>query len=386
MNATPGRLTVLLTNFELGVRGGTQLYLRDVALGLLQRGHRPFAYSPVLGEVAEELRGASIPVVDNLDRVEQPPDIIHGHHNHELMTALLRFPETPAVRFCHGWLDDRPCRFPRILRYVAVDQTTHDRCVLEWGLPGDRVELLLNFVDLSRFARRAPLPARPARALVFSNNARMHLAAVREACAWQGITVDAIGESVGGAMAKPERVLGQYDLVFAKGRAAIEAIATGAAVVLCDAVGTGPLVTAGDFDRLRSLNFGFRALRNPVAAATIASEVRRYDASDAARVCERLRDEAGADPAVDAIVDLYRETIAEFEQSDRAPAAAEMRATAAYLRSLGPRLQWAAGPRAALAVLAKPWYLRALRVPGLRSLVQSKARRELREAAARRGF
>jgi hypothetical protein len=248
------------------------------------------------------------------------------------------------------------------------------------------VELLLNFVDLSRFARRAALPARPARALVFSNNARVHVAAVRAACAAHGVTVDAIGESVGGAMARPERVLGEYDLVFAKGRAAIEAIATGTAVVLCDAVGAGPLVTAGDFDRLRALNFGFRALRKPVDAGTIAREIARYDAGDAARVCERLREEAGGETAIDAIEDLYRETIAEFERSDPPPAADEMRAAAAYMRSLGPRLQWAAGPRAALAVLAKPWYLRALRVPGLRSLVQSKARRELRQAAARRGF
>jgi hypothetical protein len=383
---TSARLTVLLTNFELRVRGGTQLYLRDVALGLLRRGHRPVAYAPVLGPVAEELRAASVPVVDDLDRVARPPDLIHGHHNHELMTALLRFPGVPAVRFCHGWLDERPCRFPRILRYVAVDETTRDRCVFEWGLPDDRVELLLNFVDLTTFARRQPLPPRPARALVFSNNAQVHLPAVQEACARHGIEVDAIGESVGGAVARPELVLPNYDLVFAKGRAAIEAIATGAAVVLCDAVGAGPLVTSAEFDRLRALNFGFRALQQPVEAGVLAEQIARYDAGDAGRVSERLRAQAGAEPAIDRIIHLYRDTLAECALVGPVSPAEEMAAAATYLRSLTARLQWAAGPRAALAVLARPWYLRALRVPGLRRLVQARARKELRAAAARRGF
>jgi glycosyltransferase involved in cell wall biosynthesis len=386
VDATRERLTVLLTNFDLRTRGGTQLYLRDVALALLRRGHRPFAYSTSLGEVADDLRAATVPVVDDLDRIDERPDIIHGHHNHELMTALLRFPGTPAIRVCHGWLDERPCVFPRILRYVAVDETTRDRCLLEWGLPGERVHLLLNFADLSTFVRRAALPARPARALAFGNNARAYTAEVRTACARHGITLDEVGKSAGNATARPERVLGQYDLVFAKGRAAIEAMATGAAVVLCDASGLGPMVTQGEFDRLRPLNFGLRALRNPVEADAISAEIARYDAHDAAVVCDRLRADAGAEPAFDAIVDLYYDTIDEFARSQPASATAEMRAASAYLRSIGPRLQWAASPRAALSVLARPWYLRALRVPGLGRLVQSRARRELQAAAARRGF
>ena len=52
-------------------------------------------------------------------------------------------------------------------------------------------------------------------------------------------------------MAQPERVLGRYDIVFAKAKAAMEAMAVGAAVVLCDFGGVGPMVTWADFDRLR---------------------------------------------------------------------------------------------------------------------------------------
>jgi len=206
------------------------------------------------------LSAATIPVTDDLRTLAVAPDIIHGHHNHELFTALLRFPGVPAVRVCHGWLDERPQPFPRVRRYIAVDETTRDRCLYEWGIPEDRLEVLLNFVDLARFTPRADLPAAPARALVFSHNARDHLWAVKRACEPRGIRVDAVGHSLGNATTAPESLLRDYDLVFAKGRAAIEALATGCAVILCDSAGVGPMVSSADFERLRRLNFGIRAL------------------------------------------------------------------------------------------------------------------------------
>jgi hypothetical protein len=234
---------VLLTNFDLTLRAGSQLYVRDIACALLARGHAPVVYARKLGDVAEELRARTVPVVDDLRDVTEPPDIIHGQQNHELITALLAFPEVPAIRVCHGWLDQRPQRFPRVRRYVAVDDTTRDRCVSEWGLPADRVTTVLNFADLSRIAARAELPSKPSRALVFSNNANAHLWAVRAACDRAGLPVDAIGAGVGHSVERPDTVLPRYDLVFAKGRAAIEALASGAAVILCDAAGAGPLIT-----------------------------------------------------------------------------------------------------------------------------------------------
>src|SRR4051812_7135144 len=59
-------LRVLIANHTLGPRAGSELYARDVALALLARGHRPVAYSTHLGPVADELRRATVPVVDDL--------------------------------------------------------------------------------------------------------------------------------------------------------------------------------------------------------------------------------------------------------------------------------------------------------------------------------
>jgi hypothetical protein len=78
-------------------------------------------YSPRPGALAESIRRETVPVVD-LDRLNATPDIIHGQHADETVTALLRFPRTPAVYVCHDWYlsIDTPPRFPRVLRYVAV--------------------------------------------------------------------------------------------------------------------------------------------------------------------------------------------------------------------------------------------------------------------------
>ena len=157
--------------------------MRDLALGLLERGHQPVGYSTRLGDVASELRAAGVTVTDDLDSLTVTPDIIHGHHHLDTMTALLHFPGTPAFYVCHGstpWEEAAP-RFPRILGYVAVDHACLDRLVLEDGIPEDRIRVLLNFVDLQRFKQRPALPERPQRALIFSNNANesTHLEAVR---------------------------------------------------------------------------------------------------------------------------------------------------------------------------------------------------------------
>ena len=336
-------LRILITNNTLGNRAGTELYVRDIATSLLARGHTPIAYSPTLGEVALELRSETIPVIDDLNSMAVAPDIIHGQHHLETVTALLRFPGVPAVYFCHGWLpwEEMPPRFPRILRYVAVDNTCRDRLVLEQGIPEDRVQVLLNFVDLERFKVRGPLPRRPHRALVFSNNAteNNYVPMIRAVCERANSKLDIIGLSARKPSERPESVLGDYDLVFAKGRAALESLAVGAAVVLCDWKGIGPLVTAREFDSLRSLNFGIRTLRGQISEEALEQCLAQYDPEETAEVSRRARLVAGREEAVDRIEAVYRDVLREFQSTPKGDLVEEERAASAYLRWLAPRLK-----------------------------------------------
>ncbi|MEW6212784.1 MAG: glycosyltransferase [Acidobacteriota bacterium] len=334
-------MRVLITNNALDSRAGSELYARDLALELIKRGHTPIAYSTRLGEVAEEMRAATVPVIDDLDAMAIAPDIIHCQHHVEAMTALLRFPGVPAVFFCHGWTpwEEAPPIFPRILRYVAVDLACRDRLLFEHAIAEDRIRVLLNFVDLEKFLPREPLPASPRRALLFSSYASEQtcIPVVREACARAGLTLDVIGSLAGNAKAHPEESLREYDIVLAKGRSAIEALAVGAAVILFDATGTGPMVTAEEFDRLRSLNFGIRAIRRPLDAEMIAREIARYDPQDAGEVSRRIRSTAGRTRSIDEIISLYEEVISEYKGEDDLKE--EERAASNYLRWLSPRLK-----------------------------------------------
>ncbi|MGE0680281.1 MAG: glycosyltransferase, partial [Candidatus Binatia bacterium] len=336
-------MRILITNTALANRAGSELYVRDLATALLDRGHLPIVYSPVHGEVAAEIRKATIPVIDDLEKVSVFPDIIHGHHHFETMTALLRFPGVPALYVCHGWLpwEESPPRFPRILRYLAVDYTCRDRLIYEHAIPEEHVQVLLNFVDLQRFLPRSPLPPQPQRALLFSNAAqeKTHLGVVQKACAQSGLTLEVMGRQSDSASPYPETVLGEYDIVFAKGRCALEALAVGAAVILCDAVGAGPMVTSQELERLRTLNCGIRTLREPLTPEVLVREIARYTPSDAAQVSQRIRATAGRDATIDALILLYQEILKEYGDNKSDDVSVEGAAAAAYFRWLSPTLK-----------------------------------------------
>lgn len=336
-------MRVLLTNNTLACRAGSELYTLDLARALLRRGHQPLVFSTALGVVAEELRAATIPVVSDLASVAEAPDIIHGQHHLETMTALLHFPGVPGLFVCHGWLpwEETPPRFPRLRRYVAVDDICRERLVSEAGIPPAQVDVILNFVDLARFRPRAPLPPKPRRALIFANAASESLAVptIRRACDRLGIAVDVAGISSGHVLDRPEDALPGYDLVFAKARSALEALAVGAAVVLCESHRLGPMVTTGDFARLRRLNFGLRCLDRALDAGKLEVEIARYDPRDAEAVSGRVRAEAGLEPAVDQLLDVYERVRAEARRAPAIPPEDEARAAAAYLRWLTPQVK-----------------------------------------------
>jgi len=302
-------IRVLFTNNALGPRGGSETYIRDVAIALVRQGHRPAAFSLVHGDVARELRNATVPVIDDITRLGEPPDVIHGHHHLETLIAALAFPDAPIVNFCHGWVpwEEMPLHHPAVRRYVAVDEVCADRLIREEGLAPGQVDLLLNFVDAARFARRAPLPGRPARALVLSNAARAsgYAGVIGAACQAAGVTLDIVGAAAGNPTDVPEQLLAGYDLVFAKGRSALEALAVGCATIVADAAGAGPLVTPDNYEGLRRRNFGIRELRHAHDVEWYRDQIATYDAERCAQVTERVRVDADLNAAVARLLEIY---------------------------------------------------------------------------------
>lgn len=335
------KLTVLITNHSLRERTGTEMYSFELARGLLAAGHSPVLYSPRSGALAERIRRETVPVVDDLEKLNSPPDIIHGQHADETATALLRFPSTPAIYVCHDWYlsMDAPPRFPRVLRCVAVDSQCRDKLVFEHGVPEERVSLLLNSVDLEKFRPRSRLPAKPRRALILCNQTKENefLQAAYAACRRAGVSLDVYGLGVGRQCERPEELIAEYDVVFAKARTALEALAVGTSVVIYWWRRLGPVVTTAELDRLRLDNFGMRAMGPKSTPEEFGRDIEaalaRYDAEEAARVSVRVREEVGRDRLVAEFVELYESVIEEHAGLARDDEA-EGRAAAAYLRSL----------------------------------------------------
>ncbi len=332
-------IRVLLTLRTLNRRSGSEAYVMDLARALRRRGHEPIVYASEGGDLAHELKMATVAVIERLDRMAVVPDVIHGNHHPETMTALLHFPDTPAIHVTHAWnsFEATPVRHPRVLAYVAVDDCCRDRLVQEESIPPASVRVLQNGVDLDRFRPRPPLPSRPRRALVFSNYATQgsHLEICAEACRRAGIELAVIGSGVGREAQAPEQVIGDYDLIFAKARCALEALAVGAAVVLCDTTGSGPLVTAANVAPLRRENFGLRTIQRRLDADLLLGEIERYNPSDAAAASRFIRETADLERSTDDLLALYGEVIEEHRTKPR-DLLAESRAVADYLYRFVP--------------------------------------------------
>jgi hypothetical protein len=301
----PSRLTVLITNIAFAWRSGTEIVIDQIARGLNSRGHRPIVFAPYIGgPLTAGLQRSGIAVVDRLSKVGCTPDIIHGQHNVTTVMALTAFPRTPALFYCHGFdtPKDHPPIVPRIRRYLAVDDCCRESLERD-GAPRDRIDVVLNAVDLDQYHRRGPLPRRPARALVLTKGEE-HLAVVRSAAAAAGLALDELGpRTVVDDL--PQR-LPAYDIVFATARMAKEAIAAGCAVVVSDHRGFAGLATSGTLGEWRRYNFGCRLLVHPTTESRLADAFARYDAKDAARVTDVVRAEDNLESHLDRWEHIYQ--------------------------------------------------------------------------------
>ncbi|HZY72525.1 MAG TPA: hypothetical protein VFE22_05405, partial [Edaphobacter sp.] len=195
---------------------------------------------------------------------------------------------------------------------------TREALICFSGIPEDRIAIHQNPTDLERFPRRTPLPAVPRRALVLSN-AISHansLSAIERACRRSGLSLDTVGLSMGTARLDTESILGDHDIVFATGRSALDALATGCAVMLAGPSGFGELITTGNYDLLRYRNFGMHAIPLPATEETVLSQLGKYDPQDAAKVTDRVRRTEGLCEATARLVEIYETAIDEFRNRD----------------------------------------------------------------------
>lgn len=314
------RSRILFTNNTLAEPAGTELSLHDACLSLKARGYQVAAFSTQLGEIAERLRAAGAVIVSDLEALPWEPEVIHGQHEWETTIAALRWPQVPVISFCRGpylW-QEAPCRAPNVALYAAVDEECRRRLVERDGIVPERVELVLNGVSMEKFPARAALPVKPLRALIFSNYATddNYVPTVRSACEAEGIALTIVGKGVNNPCSNPGEILGNFDVVFSKGKAALEALAVGCALVVGDTAGLGPLVNCANFEQLRRLSFGNPCMTEPYTVNAVRARLAAFNAEEAAAVSSLVRSTCGLENTVDRLEQLYDIALQRKPQAD----------------------------------------------------------------------
>jgi len=335
-------MRVLVTNTRLDGRGGTESFMRDLARGLQSRGHTLMAYGSDTRQQERLLDNDVIAVATDLEHLPVRPDVIHAMHHLDAMTAIASLPGVPALYHCHGavWRESVP-KHPRIYRHLAVSTTLAERIAVEFNVAPHAITVLPNGVDIARFRRVRSLPRRPARALFFNSRHRPDsdtLVAIREAAARLQMDLDCVGTPFERTTNEPEKLLPEYDVVFASGRSAIEALASGCAVVVLGRTSCGELVRLENFATLRDRNFSIAVNSPPPSPDRIVASLERFSPEECAAVSVRLRQEADFGRTVDSLLTIYEQIVEQHRHAAPDPAA-EMRAMARYLRKLVPLIK-----------------------------------------------
>lgn len=172
-------MKILITQRELTGRGGSELFTIEVALALHERGHDVRVYTPRGGKGMAQLKSRGVRVSESLADSKWEPDVIHGQHHLQAVTALTRYPLAPMIYHIHGsfpWVEFPPIH-GRILKYNVMCEAMLEGIETNFNIPKERVGVVSNFVDLKRFSKIRTVAEEPSRALLFGNNDFSSLAA-----------------------------------------------------------------------------------------------------------------------------------------------------------------------------------------------------------------
>lgn len=295
----------LLTTF-LNTLTGSELFVFDVARALRRRGHEVTCVVLTLAPdspLPKLLRREGVTVTDALPE-EGALDALVFQLLETYPLVAGRWLDVPRIGISHGpKLPEHipPADLPGVTHLALTEEGAAFQ--RERGWP--HVHHLPYGIDLDRFAAGPPLPEHPRRALVHSKYCDTSI--VRDACAEHGIEVLELGrdswqpgpdrDHFAGivevlddgtvvdraphvAAFGVERQLHAVDLVFAMGRSAVEALATGRACFVYGYrdVGDG-MVTPERIAGQSAVNFSGRATSRRFDRRSMAEDLGLYRAA-----------------------------------------------------------------------------------------------------------
>jgi hypothetical protein len=273
-------LRILLANYYLHHRSGSELFTVDLARALTSRGHDVYIHAPYLGEPAQNLADEGFRVTGRLsDLSDVDFDVAHVHHNVVAVAVRSAFPKLPMVLLLHGVLpelEQPPSIDLGIAKVLCVSEEVQEHAQSR-GAFRAATEVVRNFVNAEYWRPTAPASSRLKHVLVLSNGYPPEMRKIVEAaCAAVRASVEHVGLPENPRQdVRPH--ISQADLVITLGRGALEAMAMERNVIVLGPCGGDGFVDEQSFFELRRRNFSGRTARIEFTPDTLADEMLRYD-------------------------------------------------------------------------------------------------------------
>jgi hypothetical protein len=255
--------------------GGTEAHLLTVGEHLQRLGHEVVIYAPELGPYADHVRRCGIDVVDQLRKLPTDCDVVFAQDTIVAYDVAERYPAALSVyRVCGDVHDFQiPPQLERMVDFIVVLSDRYARVVEACAIKAPILRMRVP-VDVDRLTPLGGIRKRPRRAVMLGNYPdRFEL--VKTTWEQQGIEVVQVG-GVDESYDVANAVAGA-DIVVAKARAALEAMACGRAVYIYDTFGGDGWVTPTLYHALEADNFAGQATDRVIGSTELGLDLAEYD-------------------------------------------------------------------------------------------------------------
>jgi hypothetical protein len=264
----------VLGNRHLLAAGGTEVHLVTLGEQLRRLGHEVVLYAPEVGEFGDHARRRGLEVADSLRTLPEDCDVVFVQDAIVAYELAARYPAAlTAFRICGDVFDFQlPPQLDGLLDLVVVLSDRYERLAQACAVRVPVVRLRVP-IDTDRLVPLGPLGETPRRAVLLGNYAERD-DLVRSAWEPQGVVV----RRVGGALQSYDvaEAVADADVVVAKSRAALDAMACGRAVYVLDVFGGDGWVTTEAYDAMERDQFAGQATGRVVNAASLAADLAGY--------------------------------------------------------------------------------------------------------------
>lgn len=310
------KLHVLITQQYLCDRGDSELFAIEIARELHTLGHQVAVYTSRAGVLAKELTSHGIPVLTKLQDIPWKPDVIHGQQHLQTLAALNFFPSVPVVYCCHGeqpWIEEPP-KHPNILKYVSMCKILHMTNLAKFSwMQEDQCISLWNTFQTKLFPRTRSLLSPKGKALFY---AHFKLNSIDEnslklACSEADLELHFMGSPYAPSTDDPHSLFLDYEVVFAAGRNAIEAAASGCGVIPISHRRVGEALTFSNLTRYIDCNFSARSYGYDLAITreNIKMQIDATRSTDHRELSQWIRDNLGMETTLPKWISIYQDAI-----------------------------------------------------------------------------